>query len=134
MGEGFRRDGRKLSTTLDGTRSRRGSVGMRTKEGVNQSLRPRPRFQDGSLRMQKCKIPYNRSSGRRQILNLDIPFGPRFSSLSVPLVLSNLIPCISLVFLLLVSWHSLVLSIRTPLAEASVYLKIRGAPISRAPD
>lgn len=132
MGEGFRRDGRKLSTMFDGTRSR-AVRGNGNEEGVNSS--PRPRFQDGSLRMQNCEIPYNCSSRRCEILNLGIPLSPRFS-LSIPLVPSNLIPRIPLVFLrrLLVPRQPFVLSIRAPLAEASVYLGIHGAPISRAPD
>ncbi|KYN28071.1 hypothetical protein ALC57_02507 [Trachymyrmex cornetzi] len=61
MGEGFRRDGRELSTMLDGPA--RLVHGSGNGKGVNSS--PHPRFQDGSLQMQKCEIPYNRSSRRR---------------------------------------------------------------------
>ena len=106
---GFRRDGRELSTMLDAPA--RLVHGNGNGKSVNSS--PRPRFQDGSLQMQKCEIPYNRSSRRREILNLGIPLGSRFS-LSIPLVSSNLIPRIPLVFLvnLLVPRQPLVLSIR----------------------
>lgn len=106
--------------------------GNGNREGVNSS-HPCSRFQDGSLRMQKCRVSYNRSWGRHEILNLGIPLGSRFS-LSIPFVLPNLIPRILFVFLLdfLISWQ---LSLnKTSLAEASVYLGIRGALISLAPN
>jgi len=66
--------------------------------------------------MQKCEVPYKRSSGRREILNLGIPLGAAFRaparafSLSAPLcrpvLVLVLVPLPDTVFLLFSFWVS----------------------------
>lgn len=90
------RSERKLSTSFSSSpwryvaRAVRGNENgkARRQAGKQASTPSRPRHgepQEGSLRMQKCEVPYNRSSGRLEILNLGIPLVQLFSSSVSPL-------------------------------------------------